>query len=253
MSAANPPETKPSLGLMLNQINFHIYSYVITLSYLVVKSTLVDYQDVKLYPETQTEIDLYSSGRYQGQLSNLPKCNVNPLKLVSITGSINNYPDCWLWRIIVAYNSGFVFFKLSEILKPGKKLNLIYCLQVATLILTYCLDLEKPFYLWRTKIKFENTSVFYSWYVHIGMTIVLGIIGVYMNILTKNYKALVPAFIIIFSCLILYFSSTVFVDGCFDGSYSIFAIIEFIGLGYLFWSYKRFLIFVLGERKEKLG
>lgn len=224
-----------------NLITRHLSYYIVILIYLIIKTTIFDYEKAKLLPDSLQErlemklpadVEILKSlnlqlEELQEQLSLENKQNIttskeisqklsyrcenlNPLKFVAITSAIHNKPDCWLWRLIVAYNSGFIIFAISTHLDSNdskikwKKYSL-YSIQACFYILTYCLDMPDPMRNIQVLVE-EQPKFFFMWWLHIIAAMILGLVVAFVMIRAGDWHLIFPGLFLAVSTVLLYFS-----------------------------------------------
>lgn len=217
--------------------------------YIIFKVSYFNYDDAKILPFTLEE-----AATIPNYNLDLIHCNPNPWNLTAITGCISYPPEKWLWRLVVAYNSGFIFYELHHYLNSNQAWFLTYykITTLCNMLLTFCLDMERPFY--ETKA-LERTDTIYKiqWIFHVAITITLSMCNIIIILRLKWWGTLALMMFFQNTAAYCYFSSSGDIPGvnCFKYAFSILCLIEYVYVLWTCYLTKQFLNEVTSEAQAK--
>jgi len=115
-------------------------AYLVVLAVNLVTTNVWKYEQTKLILEPK-DLSTYHNGTIViDQI-----CAPQELPLLAITSVINvDYPQKWIWRLLVGFGSGASFFLVPLFVHSTKIIVLVYLKETALFIITYCLDLTIP-------------------------------------------------------------------------------------------------------------
>ena len=242
----------PDQTTIQGKISTFTLIYIIAITYIILKTSIFNYDEAKLHPSTVEEAK--QIGTYS---LDLVTCNANPGRLLPITGCISYPPEKWLWRIVTAYNSGFIFYELGRYVEPedGKFLLVLKIQQFCLYLITFSFDLPIPMinYLkdWETDFLTRLT-----WYIHIPTVLIFGFTFVVKMFMQKDWKLFgVWNFFLIVGYVCWCAGNGDFGElvPCFQYSFTIFAIIEYFLCYAMIWYIHRFLMSVTEGARLREG